>query len=76
MIIETEPRNRTAEVNRADGRLEIGRRDFCDTFEQDAGRLFATRECWHCKYGDFGINTEHPTQKGVCKYRPTMNGID
>ncbi|BAL00209.1 hypothetical protein OBV_30100 [Oscillibacter valericigenes Sjm18-20] len=54
----------------ADGRLEIARNDFCDAFEQDADRLFSARECWYCKYGDFGIFTEHPTQNGVCRYKP------
>lgn len=46
----------------------IGRSDFCEAFEQDADRLFSARECWYCKYGDFGILTEHPTQEGVCRY--------
>lgn len=61
-----ESRDRNAEVKKADDRLEIGRSDFCDDFEQDPDRLFSARECWYCKYGNFGILTEHPTQKGVC----------
>lgn len=69
------PGDRTAERKMASGKLEIARGDFCDAFEQDEGRLFSARECWYCKYGDFGIFTEHPTQKGVCRYKTTMNGI-
>ncbi|MEA4893725.1 MAG: hypothetical protein VB064_00505 [Oscillospiraceae bacterium] len=61
-----EPGDRKAE---APGKHEIARGDFCDAFEQDEGRLFSARECWYCKYGDFGIYTEHPTQKGVCRLR-------
>lgn len=61
-----EPRDRTDEVKTADGRLEIGRSDFCDAFEQDPDRLFSSRECWYCKYGDFDIFTEHPLLNGVC----------
>jgi len=61
-----EPCDRSAE-RRAAGRLQIVRGDFCDAFEQDEGRLFSARECWYCKYGDFGILTEHPTQNGVCR---------
>lgn len=68
-------RNRTAEVKTADGRLEIERSDFCNAFEQDDDRLFFARECWYCKYGDFGIFTEHPTEKGECIYKTKMNGI-
>lgn len=65
-----EPGDSTAEMKTASGRLEIARNDFCDAFEQDADRLFSARECWYCKYGDFGIFTEHPTQNGVCRYKP------
>lgn len=61
------PRDGTGEET-ADGRPEIGRSDCCDAFEQDANRLFSARQCWYCKHGDFGILTEHPTQKGVCRH--------
>ena len=64
-----EPRDRTAEVRTAAGRPEVGRSDFCDAFEQDAGRLFSSRECWYCKHGDFGILTEHPAEIGVCSHK-------
>jgi len=46
---------------------EIGCSDFCEAFEQEPDRLFSNRECWYCKYGNFDIFTEHPTQKGVCR---------
>lgn len=65
------PVDRTNEVNGTDDRLAIGRSDFCDDFEQDPDRLFSGRECWYCKYGDFGIFTDHPTQKGVCRHKTT-----
>lgn len=65
------PGDRTNEVNRTEDRLAIGRSDFCDAFEQDPARLFSARECWYCQYGDFGIFTEHPTEKGVCSYKRT-----
>ena len=70
-----EPRDRTAEVMVASGKPQIARGDFCDAFEQDADRLFSNQECWYCKYGDFGIFTEHPLITGVCRYKTTMNGI-
>lgn len=62
-----EPSDRTAERTFSTVTLEVARGDFCDAFEQDAHRLFSARECWYCKYGDFGIFTEHPTQTGVCR---------
>lgn len=62
-------RDKTGAV-RTTGGLEIARGDYCDAFEQDESRLFSARECWYCKHGDFGILTEHPTEKGVCRYKP------
>ena len=70
-----EPRVRTDEGKIAAGRREIARGDFCDAFEQDPDRLFSARECWYCKYGDFGIFTEHPSQNGVCRYKATRNAL-
>ncbi len=70
-----EPDDRNAEPTLVSGILEIARGDICDAFEQDEGRLFSVRECWYCKYGDFGIFTEHPTQKGICRYIMT-NDVD
>lgn len=61
-----EPGDRTVEVKAGIDKLEIARGDVCDAFEQDTDRLFSNRECWYCKYGDFGILTEHPTQNGIC----------
>lgn len=68
------PRDRTGAV-KTTGKLEIARGNCCDAFEQDESRLFSSRECWYCKYGDFGILTEHPTETGVCKHKNGANGI-
>lgn len=62
-----EPRDRTAEVKTADGRLEIGRSDFCDAFEQDPTGCSLAGNAGTANNGNFGIFTEHPTQKGVCR---------
>ncbi len=66
--------DRTGELTLASGRLEIARGDCCDAFEQDIDRLFSSRECWYCKYADFGIFTEHPTQTGVCRMESRVSG--
>lgn len=66
--------DRTADLNTENGKLEIARGDFCDDFEQDADRLFSARECWYCKYGDFGIFTEHPLITGVCRLKSSAIG--
>lgn len=63
--------DRTAELKTAATKLEIARGDVCDAFEQDTDRLFSNQECWYCKYGDFGIFTEHPTQNGICSLSKT-----
>jgi len=64
-----EPRDRTAEVMSTSGKIEICRNDFCEAYKMDEDRLFLSRECWYCKYGDFGIFTEHPTETGICYYQ-------
>jgi hypothetical protein len=69
-----EPRDKTAEVKATSGRLQIARDDVCDAFEQDADRLFSNYECWYCKYGDFGIFTEHPRITGVCRLESSAIG--
>lgn len=60
--------DRAAQVKAEAGKLEVRLNDFCDYFEQDTSRLFSAHECWYCKYADFGIYTEHPTEMGICKY--------
>ena len=69
-----EPDDRTTEVKTAAGMFEIARGDVCDAFEQDTDRLFSSRECWYCKYGEFGIFTEHPTKTGVCRLDRQSSG--
>lgn len=58
-----EPGDRTEEVKAAAGNVEIARNDFCDAFEQDPDRLFSNRECWYCKYGDFGGKLDSFTKR-------------
>jgi len=65
--------DRTAELNAKANEFKIWCNDFCDFFEQDESRLFTFRECWYCKYGDFGIYNEHSTKNGVCKLKITKN---
>jgi len=44
--------------------------DTCPYWEYTGGESLAPmRECWYCKYEDFGIFTQHPTKNGVCKYK-------
>ncbi len=69
-----EPRDRTADLTLAAGKVEIARNDFCDAFEQDADRLFSNQECWYCKYGDFGIFNERPVITGVCRLESGASG--
>lgn len=69
VVIMGELRDRTGEIGRTTEALEVERNEYCSAYVQDTNRLFASRECWYCKYGDFGIYTEHPTQYGLCRYK-------
>lgn len=63
------PRDRSESVNAVSEKTWVKQNDFCDQFIQDPGRLFSSKECWYCRYGDFKIFTEHPTERGICKYK-------
>lgn len=65
----------TETVKATSGRLEVWLNNYCEFFEQETGRMFSRRECWYCKYGEFGIYTEHPTKNGVCSFKTTNSGI-
>lgn len=67
-----EPCDRSEEVKEPGGKLEIRRNDFCDAYKMDEDRMFLSRECWYCKYGDFGIFTENPTEIGIYNYQENM----
>lgn len=63
-----EPSDKSVETTSAPGKQKVHRSDLCDAFKQDEDRLFFYRECWYCKFADFGIFTEHPMEIGICKY--------
>jgi hypothetical protein len=49
--------------------LPVASTDQCSFFEQRRNTIFNGHDCWHCKYGEFGIDTDTPTEEGYCKYQ-------
>ncbi len=49
--------------------LSVASIDRCEHFELRLNTLFNGHDCWHCKYGEFGINSDTPTEEGLCKYK-------
>jgi hypothetical protein len=66
--------DKTSEVNLATGIVEIWCKDYCDAFEQETDRMFASKECWYCIHGNFGIYTDRPKKNGICEYRDANRG--
>lgn len=64
-----EPRDRSAELRKSADSVIISRNDYCSAYTEDTERLFTRRECWYCQFGDFGIQSDHPSQMGICRYR-------
>jgi hypothetical protein len=42
--------------------------DYYEFFKLNDNRLVKRKSCWNCIYGDFGINTDSPTDEGKCTY--------
>ncbi len=49
--------------------LIVASTDRCEFFERRSDTIFNGNDCWHCKYGEFGIDTDTPTEEGYCKYK-------
>jgi len=49
--------------------LAVASTDYCICFELKSNTIFKGHDCWHCKYGEFGIDTESPTEEGYCEYK-------
>lgn len=61
-------KDRTAEVISGGCKFTVLSTDYCRFHEKHPDTILWRKECWTCKYGDFGIDTGNPTEKGVCRY--------
>ena len=59
----------TAEISSRRLPLPVASTDHCGFFEQRRNTIFKGHDCWYCKYGEFGIDTDTPTEEGYCKYQ-------
>jgi hypothetical protein len=61
--------DRTTEVNTSFSVVLVNPTDHCHNFEKHADTLLWRKECWTCKYSNFGIETGTPTDRGICRYK-------
>ena len=63
--------DRTKEVDSKQLDILIKSTDYCHYYEKHPDTILQRKECWTCKYGDFGIETGNPTDTGKCTYQRT-----
>lgn len=61
--------DRSEDINMHCLPLTVASTDYCRFFDRRNDTIFKGYDCWHCKYGYFGIDTETPTEQGYCKYQ-------
>ena len=61
--------DRTAEIDQGTEKLTVYPTDRCGYYKKHPYTMLWKKECWTCKYGDFGVNTGNPTDIGICKYK-------
>ena len=66
--------NRSVEVQAHCIEVSVKSTDYCCHFEKHPDTLLCKKECWTCRYSDFGIDTGMITEKGICKYLVKLNG--
>jgi len=61
--------NHTKDINIHRLPLLVASTDCCQFFERRNDTFFNGHDSWHCKYGEFGLYTDTPTEEGYCKYK-------
>jgi hypothetical protein len=59
--------DRTSEVNMGKAELSVKSTDYCHYFIRHPDTFLQRKECWTCKYSDFGIETGITTDSGICR---------
>jgi hypothetical protein len=61
--------DRTVEVESGFIELKVKSTDYCSYFEKHPYTFLQRKECWTCKFSDFGIESGTPACIGVCDYQ-------
>jgi hypothetical protein len=61
--------DRTKEVESHLAKLSVESTDYCSFYEKHPDTFLQRKECWTCKYSDFGIGNGTVTDTGVCGFR-------
>lgn len=65
--------DRTVQVENL-AEVSVNSTDHCIYFEKHPYTYLLRKECWTCRYGDFGIETGNPTIIGRCRYQELCKG--
>lgn len=49
--------------------LPVKSTDYCRFYVKHPDTFLQRKECWTCRYSNFGIEYGNPTDTGLCKYQ-------
>jgi len=61
--------SRTAEIDAGKKEIHVESSDFCNYYQKHPYTFLWKKECWTCKYADFGIEEGDPAEVGICRYK-------
>ncbi|MDF2538618.1 MAG: hypothetical protein K0S76_1639 [Herbinix sp.] len=61
--------DKTTEVEGCCSAIPVKSTDYCRYFVKHPHTLLQRKECWTCRYSDFGIDTGTVNDKGICRYQ-------
>ncbi len=61
--------DRTIEVESSQAEVIIESTDFCRYYEKHPYTFLLRKECWTCRYSNFGIESGKASETGRCNFR-------
>lgn len=61
--------DRTSEVDMCYSEILVKSTDYCNYFTKHPYTILQRKECWTCKFSNFGDESGSITDTGVCRYK-------
>ncbi len=61
--------DRTGEVASCKKEISVESTDFCSFYKKHPDTFLQRKECWTCKYVDFGLENSIVTDTGICRFQ-------
>lgn len=53
--------------------ISVKSTDYCSYYTKHPDTFLQRKECWTCKFSDFGIDTGSPSDIGICRHGKARN---